>query len=1332
MKKPYSIGLDIGTNSVGYAIVTEDYKVPSKKMKILGNTDKTRMTKNLLGVALFEEGNSAESTRIKRTARRRYSRRKNRLRYLQDIFMTEMFKVDESFFHRLEESFLTEEDKVFDPFPIFANQREEKRYYEEFPTIYHLREKLANSHEPADLRLIYLALAHMMKFRGHFLYESIDFNLDNIDLAELFSEFLELYNQLFGTDLVYIAEVSDILTDTVSRTQKVEAILKLYPSQKKAALNPFLKLIVGNKADFQKIFKLEEKASLQMTSDTFEEDLDGLIERIGDEFGQLCQVSKNIYDAVILSNILTVSGMNTQSPLSASMIQRYNDHKKDLAELKQFFRNHFSYEIFKDVFRDSTKNGYAGYIEGKTKQEDFYRYMSALLKGKVGAEDFLKKIERENFLRKQRTFDNGSIPHQLHLRELKAILAHQGEFYPFLKENQEKIEKIFTFRIPYYVGPLSKDDSRFAWLIRKSDEAIRPWNFDEVVDKEQSAQEFISGMTLRDLYLPEENVLPRHSMLYELYTVLNELTKVKLVTENGIEDYFDVDLKKEIIDGLFKVKRKVSKKDLLTFLENTNIGFRISDIRGIEKAFNANLGTYHDFIKMGIPREVLDNPENDSMFEDIVLALTVFEDRDILKKRLSAYKPFLGNDIVKTLSRKHYTGWGRLSRKLLNGVKHKESSKTILDYLWDDPYVNRNFMQLIKDDDLDFKGVIEEQQRVTDEQDLVTLVDELPGSPAIKKGIRQSIKVVDELIAIMGYNPSHIFIEMARENQTTRQGQDRSKERLTRLKAAYKGLNEETVVLPKDNKDLKNIKFYLYYLQNGKDMYTGQPLDLSRLSEYDVDHIIPRSFIKDNSIDNCVLTASNKNRGKSDNVPSHEIVQLMKSFWKRLKKSGLISERKYLNLTKGERGGLLDKDKFGFIQRQLVETRQITKHVARLLAGRYSHSDTDVKVVTMKASLVSSFRKNFELYKLREINDYHHAHDAYLNAVVGQALLKVYPKIERELVYGQFKRINHSYQDKATQEKYFYQNIMKFFDKKDKVVDVETGEIIWDSAVVLPTIKKVLSYHQVNVAKKREIQTGQFSKESILPHADSDKLIARKRGWDPKKYGGFDSPTIAYSVFVVADVEKGKAKKLKEVRELIGITIMERQAFETNPIAFLQAKGYFNIKDDKLIRLPKYSLFEMSDGRRRLLASAGELQKGNEMVLPKQWVDLLYHGQKINSTTDHSHYDYVKEHRLEFSKLFDYLLEQSQSLIQKPKVESRLLKVWNEQKDTEDLSLLSESFVNLLKLTSFGAPGGFKFMGDEIKQSNLRYQTVTEVTKSILIHQSVTGLYETRIDLRRL
>ncbi|HGD0224439.1 TPA: hypothetical protein ACG6X1_000350 [Streptococcus agalactiae] len=47
MNKPYSIGLDIGTNSVGWSIITDDYKVPAKKMRVLGNTDKEYIKKNL-------------------------------------------------------------------------------------------------------------------------------------------------------------------------------------------------------------------------------------------------------------------------------------------------------------------------------------------------------------------------------------------------------------------------------------------------------------------------------------------------------------------------------------------------------------------------------------------------------------------------------------------------------------------------------------------------------------------------------------------------------------------------------------------------------------------------------------------------------------------------------------------------------------------------------------------------------------------------------------------------------------------------------------------------------------------------------------------------------------------------------------------------------------------------------------------------------------------------------------------------------------------------------------------------------------------------------------
>ena len=60
----------------------------------------------------------------------------------------------------------------------------------------------------------------------------------------------------------------------------------------------------------------------------------------------------------------------------------------------------------------------------------------------------------EDFLRKQRTFDNGSIPHQIIYKKCM-FLRRQGEHYAFLKETKLRL-KILTFRIPYYVGPLAR------------------------------------------------------------------------------------------------------------------------------------------------------------------------------------------------------------------------------------------------------------------------------------------------------------------------------------------------------------------------------------------------------------------------------------------------------------------------------------------------------------------------------------------------------------------------------------------------------------------------------------------------------------------------------------------------------------------------------------------------------------------------------------------------------------------------------------------------------------------------------------------------------------
>lgn len=1373
-KKNYSIGLDIGTNSVGWAVITDDYKVPAKKMKVLGNTDKKYIKKNLLGALLFDSGETAEATRLKRTARRRYTRRKNRLRYLQEIFAEEMTKVDESFFQRLDESFLRWDDdnKKLGRYPIFGNKADVVKYHQEFPTIYHLRKHLADSSEKADLRLVYLALAHMIKFRGHFLIEG-ELNAENTDVQKIFADFVGVYDRTF--DDSHLSEITvdaaSILTEKISKSRRLENLIKYYPTEKKNTLfGNLIALALGLQPNFKMNFKLSEDAKLQFSKDSYEEDLGELLGKIGDDYADLFTSAKNLYDAILLSGILIVDDNSTKAPLSASMIKRYVEHQEDLEKLKEFIKANKS-ELYHDIFKDKNKNGYAGYIENGVKQDEFYKYLKNTLSKIAGSDYFLDKIEREDFLRKQRTFDNGSIPHQIHLQEMHAILRRQGDYYPFLKENQDRIEKILTFRIPYYVGPLARKDSRFSWAEYHSDEKITPWNFDKVIDKEKSAEKFITRMTLNDLYLPEEKVLPKHSHVYETYAVYNELTKIKYVNEQGKDSFFDSNMKQEIFDHVFKENRKVTKEKLLNYLNKEFPEYRIKDLIGLDKenkSFNASLGTYHDLKKI-LDKAFLDDKVNEEVIEDIIKTLTLFEDKDMIHERLQKYSDIFTADQLKKLERRHYTGWGRLSYKLINGIRNKENNKTILDYLIDDGSANRNFMQLINDDTLPFKQIIQKSQVVGDVDDIEAVVHDLPGSPAIKKGILQSVKIVDELVKVMGDNPDNIVIEMARENQTTNRGRSQSQQRLKKLQNSLKELgsnilNEEKPSYIEDkveNSHLQNDQLFLYYIQNGKDMYTGDELDIDHLSDYDIDHIIPQAFIKDDSIDNRVLTSSAKNRGKSDDVPSLDIVRARKAEWVRLYKSGLISKRKFDNLTKAERGGLTEADKAGFIKRQLVETRQITKHVAQILDARFNtESDEndkvirDVKVITLKSNLVSQFRKDFEFYKVREINDYHHAHDAYLNAVVGTALLKKYPKLASEFVYGEYKKYDvhkliakssddHSEMGKATAKYFFYSNLMNFFKTKVKYADgrvferpdIETnadGEIAWNKQIDFEKVRKVLSYPQVNIVKKVETQTGGFSKESILPKGDSDKLIPRKTKkayWDTKKYGGFDSPTVAYSVFVVADVEKGKAKKLKTVKELVGISIMERSFFEENPVEFLENKGYHNIREDKLIKLPKYSLFEFEGGRRRLLASASELQKGNEMVLPGHLVELLYHAHRGDSFNSNEHLKYVSAHKKEFEEALSCVENFANLYVD---VEKNLSKIRAAADSMDNFSIeeISNSFINLLTLTALGAPADFNFLGEKIPRK--RYTSTKECLNATLIHQSITGLYETRIDLSKI
>lgn len=122
----YYLGLDIGTDSVGYAVTDEQYNL----LRFRGE--------DAWGSTLFDAGNLKEERRGHRSDRRRLDRRKQRVKLLQEIFAKEIAKVDDRFFIRLEGSYLWREDTT-DRYTIFEDEDyTDKEYHEEYPTIHHL------------------------------------------------------------------------------------------------------------------------------------------------------------------------------------------------------------------------------------------------------------------------------------------------------------------------------------------------------------------------------------------------------------------------------------------------------------------------------------------------------------------------------------------------------------------------------------------------------------------------------------------------------------------------------------------------------------------------------------------------------------------------------------------------------------------------------------------------------------------------------------------------------------------------------------------------------------------------------------------------------------------------------------------------------------------------------------------------------------------------------------------------------------------------------------------------------------------------------------------
>lgn len=1350
MSKKYYLGLDIGTNSVGWAVTDENYNL----CKYAG--------KRMWGIRLFEGGETAEQRRISRSNRRRLSRKKQRIDLLQELFAEEIAKMDPTFFIRLNESRLHLEDKsTGEKFPLFTDKDyTDIQYYKEYPTMYHLRKELIENSKVHDVRLVYLACHHILKNRGHFLING-SFS-DVKKLSSVCESMLNSFNGIskYQIEINDIERLEEILSDRKKqKSVKAKELIQIFecgPCEDKtdektckAIVSNLSKWLTGLKGNINSIFDMQfeeiDTSSFSFTEPKYEDTISAALEEKYPDYADVIQKIKAVYDWSVLVEI-----MEGEDYLSFAKVNAYNKHKENLCILKEVIRKYCDSEMYHKFFNGfDEKNGYGNYIGSiyknghsyamkKCSTEDFYKTLGKILdkiqpekEDENVLEELKVEVKNQTLLPLARTTANGTIPNQVHIQELKAILDNAKKYLPFLNEKDEygtvaeKIISIAKFRIPYYVGPLStrhKEQGANSWIVRKQEGRIYPWNFEEMVDLEQSNKEFIQRMTNKCTHLIGEDVLPKNSLLYSRYMVLNELNNLR-IRGNKIS----VNLKQELYKELFCTKAKVTGKGLFNYLKKEDEELALEDISGFDIDFKSSLTSYLDFKKQILGEEIEKDKYKD-IVENIIKWKTIYDDDSKMMKKMieREYPNVFSKDQIKKICRFKYSGWGNFSLSFLNGIRgaDRETGEnfTIIEALWK---TNYNLMQLLSKQ-FTFREEIDlinaDKVGKIDKVSYDNTVKDLIVSPANKRAIWQTVQITEEIKKVMKCEPERIFIEMARGGEKEKRRTVSRKARLLELYAACKDdVRDWTKEIEnREEREFNSKKLYLYYTQMGRCMYSGEEIDIDELmqknSKWDIDHIYPQSKIKDDSIDNMVLAKKVINNSKQNKLLSPDIRIKMKKYWNTLYKGNFISKKKYDRLTRTE--DFTNEELSGFIERQIVETRQSSKAVAELLNRLYEHSE----IVYVKAGLVSDFRHDNKLLKSRRINDYHHAKDAFLNIVVGNVYNAKFTSNPRKWI-KENRGTNYS--------------IRRVFDYNVKRGNTVVWQGVKDAGHSIEAIRKTMARNDILYTEYTYCDKGELFNATLV-RKGNDKAINLKKDLDSVKYGGYNTPKTSAFAFIEFDGKKKERKNhIVEIPVYI-VNIAKRQP-DTIKEYLEQKKGYKNVVVKKY-PIKKNALIKV-DGYLARLRGATEkdvlLKNAVQLVLRDEYSENIrkvekYLENNIQYQADSKFEGFTQE---DLNDLYDELyIKLKESIYNKrPANQLGTLEKGREKyRAIGDLREKAKIINNILALFQCDATTStnLKEIGGTANAGNMAYNKNTLPTKKlILIHQSVTGLFETEEEL---
>ena len=432
----------------------------------------------------------------------------------------------------------------------------------------------------------------------------------------------------------------------------------------------------------------------------------------------------------------------------------------------------------------------------------------------------------------------------------------------------------------------------------------------------------------------------------------------------------------------------------------------------------------------------------------------------------------------------------------------------------------------------------------------------------------------------------------------------------------------------------------------------------------------------------------------------------MIKWWNHLKKIGLLTTKKYNNLC---RTSFSQEAIEGFINRQLVETRQICINVANIIDTYLNKGKKTTNIVYLKSGISSAYRDKYELFKYRGLNDYHHAHDAYLAAVLGLYKKKYfkYPddfstiKSINKTLYeeGKFKEAKFGYFLNSIDEEYSkYYNICYNFNLKD----------------FNDTIIKTLHQNDIGVTRKTFVKNdGELFNQN--PCSKEEAKVPIKKNMDIK-YGGYTSLKTGY--FVLVNYKKGN--------KFIGIPLYYKDIISKDKYIRselnLKENETYTIKKDKIpfdtkIRWKNQCFYIKGYSNGLELANATQISFDSKAYDDyKYLLNYIFDEKTIINDSEENKID----------ELADYIFVKA--LLYYPIYNEKLLKLQEKYKTLSDLNNKRIFIRELFNMTGTSNTGA-SFKKFDLIDRMQRLSKQNPKDNCYIIYESPSGIYKNEFNI---